>query len=115
MKKYIALVAVLISGMIFAQNVKPTLEAVGNRVKATYYYENGQVQQQGFYKDGKLQGEWVSYDLKGNKTAMAKYDKGEKTGTWFFWNDSVLNEVDYSNNRIAAVKNWKKGSIADED
>ena len=57
MKKYIIIGAVLISGMIFAQNtsVKPELEAVGNKVKATYLYENGQVQQQGFYKNGKLQ------------------------------------------------------------
>ncbi len=111
MKKYIVLVAVLISGMTFAQNVKPKLEAVGNKVKATYYYESGQIQQVGFYKDGKLQGEWVSFDLNGNKTAIAKYDKGEKVGKWFFWNDIVLNEVDYSNNRVASVKNWKKRSL----
>lgn len=107
MKKYIVIAAILISGMIFAQNTKPKLEAVGKLVKATYFHDNGKVQQEGFYKNGKLQGEWTSYDANGAKTAIATYDKGQKTGKWFFWNDSVLSEVDYSNNQIASVKNWK--------
>ncbi|CAM2829840.1 toxin-antitoxin system YwqK family antitoxin [Flavobacterium frigoris] len=107
MKKYIILGTVLISGMIFAQNTKPQLEAVGNLVKATYHYEDGKVQQVGFFKDGKLEGEWTSYDINGNKTAIAVYDKGQKTGKWFFWNNAVLSEVDYSKNQIASVKNWK--------
>jgi hypothetical protein len=100
MKKYIIIAAVLISGMIFAQDAKPKLEAVGNLVKVTYFHENGNIQQQGFFKDGKLQGEWT-------KMAIALYDKGEKTGKWFFWNNAVLSEVDYSKNQIASVKNWK--------
>jgi hypothetical protein len=44
------------------------------------------------------------FDSNGNKTAMATYD-GQKSGKWF-WNDTVLSEVDYSNNQIASVKNW---------
>jgi hypothetical protein len=36
---------------------------------------------------------------------MATYDNGQKSGKWFFWNDTVLSEVDYSNNQIASVKN----------
>lgn len=111
MKKYIIIAAVLISGMIFAQDAKPKLEAVGNLVKATYFHENGNIQQQGFFKDGKLQGEWTSYDTKGNKMAIAVYDKGEKTGKWFFWNNSVLSEVDYSKNQIATVKSWKNDAL----
>jgi hypothetical protein len=27
---------------------------------------------------------------------------GQKSGKWFFWNDTVLSEVDYSNNQIAS-------------
>jgi antitoxin component YwqK of YwqJK toxin-antitoxin module len=38
----------------------------------------------GFYKNGKLQGEWISYDSNGYKTAMATYDNGQKSGKWFF-------------------------------
>ena len=105
MKKYIIIGAVLITGMIFAQGSKPELEVVGNKIKATYFYENGQVQQEGFYKDGKLDGKWISYDKDGNKLAVAEYKKGEKVGKWFFWKDSVLNEVSYVNNQIASIKN----------
>lgn len=117
MKKYIIIGAVLISGMIFAQNtsVKPTLEAVGDMVKTTYHYENGQVQQEGFYKNGKLQGEWISYDSKGNKNAIGEYNKGQKVGKWFFWNNSVLSEVDFSDNRVATVKKWKQDAIVNVD
>lgn len=115
MKKYIVIGAILITGMIFAQAPKPQLEAEGNKVKATYFYENGQVQQTGFYKDGKLDGKWVSYDKEGNKLAIAEYKKGEKVGKWFHWNASTLSEVDYSDNKIASVKNWKKEAIVNVD
>lgn len=111
MKKYIIIGTFLISGLIFAQSPKPQLEAVGNKVKVTYYFENGQIQQQGFYKNGKLEGKWVSYDINGNKLALAEYKKGEKVGKWFFWNDSTLSEVDYSNNSIASIRNWKEVSL----
>ncbi|KDN56655.1 toxin-antitoxin system YwqK family antitoxin [Flavobacterium seoulense] len=111
MKKYMIIGAILITGMIFAQAPKPQLEAVGNKVKATYFYENGQVQQEGFYKNGKLDGKWTSYDKNGNKLAVAEYQKGEKVGKWFFWKDSTLSEVDYANNKIASVKHWKKEAI----
>lgn len=115
MKKYIMITAVLISGMIFAQNKEPKLEAVGNMVKVTYLHENGQVQQQGFYKNGKLEGQWVSFDAQGNKLSVAEYNKGQKVGKWFYWNNSVLSEVDYSDNRVASVKNWKKDNLVNVD
>ncbi|OCB74311.1 toxin-antitoxin system YwqK family antitoxin [Flavobacterium crassostreae] len=108
MKKYIMIAAVLVSGMLFAQNNKPKLEAIGNMVKVTYLHENGAVQQQGFYENGELQGKWVSFDDKGNKIAVAEYNKGEKIGKWFFWNNTALTEVDYADNRVAIVKNWKQ-------
>jgi hypothetical protein len=34
--------------------------------------------------------------------------KEKKQEHGFFWNDTVLSEVNYSNNQIASVKNWKK-------
>lgn len=111
MKKYIVIVAVLFSGIIFANNEKPKLEAVGSLVKVTYLHENGKIRQEGFYKDGKLQGQWVCYDANGNKVAVAEYNKGQKVGKWYFWNDSVLSEVDYSANRIVSVKNLKQDAI----
>ena len=115
MKKFMIIGTVLISGMIFAQNIEPKLEEVGNLVKATYYFENGQIQQQGFFKDGKLEGKWIAYDATGNKKSIGEYNNGEKIGKWFFWNESILSEVDYSNNQIALVKNWKQDALVNRN
>ena len=71
-----------------------------------------QVQQEGFFKDGKLDGVWTSYSTNGTKIAVATYKNGEKTGKWFFWNNDILHEVDYTNSKIAAVKTWKRDAIA---
>jgi antitoxin component YwqK of YwqJK toxin-antitoxin module len=121
MKKSIFLFAILFSGIIFAQEVKPILEPFGKKLKATYFFENGQVQQEGFFENGKLEGAWVSYDEKGNKTSSGEYRKGVKTGKWFFWsqnNDNGFNslsEVDYSDNRIASIKNWKQEAVVNRN
>jgi antitoxin component YwqK of YwqJK toxin-antitoxin module len=114
MKKTMILAAVLVSGFAFAQAVKPVLEQNGDLVKATYYYENGQIQQEGFFKDGKLNGQWVSYDESGNKKAIGEYANGEKTGKWFFWNDKSLSEVDFSKSKISNVKAWTQEAIVNK-
>lgn len=105
MKKFLLVVALMVSGIMFSQDNKPVLEAEGNVVKATYYYENGKVQQVGYFKDGKLDGKWTSYDVNGNVQAIAEYTNGAKTGTWMYYSNSVcVNEVDFSNNKIVGVK-----------
>lgn len=115
MKKCVILVAILFSGILVAQEVKPKLEVVGNKVKATYYYENGNVQQQGFFKDGKLDGVWVSYDEKGNKLAVGEYTDGMKTGKWIFFNEKSLCEVAYENSQVSSVKNLQKNALANRN
>lgn len=118
MKKYIVLFGILISGVIYSQTSEPVLEKFGKKVKATYFFENGQVQQVGFFENGKLEGVWVSFDEKGNKIASGEYKNGVKTNKWFFWSQDIttgfsnLSEVDYSDNRIASIKSWKKESLA---
>lgn len=110
MKKYMILGAMLISGVIFAQ-VEPKHEVVGNLVKSTYFHSNGKVSQEGFYKNGKVHGQWIAYDEKGTKKAIGEYNEGQKTGKWFFWNQNNLSEVDYSDSRIASIKTWKEDAI----
>jgi hypothetical protein len=51
------MIAAVLSGILFAQNTKPQLEAVGNQVKATYHYEMESPTTH--YLNGKLQGEWI--------------------------------------------------------
>ncbi len=78
-------------------------------VKATFFHDNGQVAQEGYFLNGKLHGEWVMYDGSGKKIAMGQYAGGAKTGKWFFWEETLLKEVDFSNNQIVAVVNWNNG------
>lgn len=99
-------------GALFAQedNVKKKFERKGDLIEATFYHDNGEVAQKGFYKNGELHGEWIAYDIKGNKTAIGKYLEGEKIGKWFFWNGDMLSEVDFNERRITSVTHWKNKS-----
>lgn len=109
MKKLLILIVALIcSAALFSQEVKNNVyEVENNLIKVTMFHDNGQISQTGFYTlDGKLQGNWYSYDVNGKKTAVAKYENGNKTGKWFFWTDGTLKEVDYSTNAIVSVVEW---------
>lgn len=110
MKKLLLIAVFLVSGTIaFAQNNKPTLEKKGDLIEATYFHDNGAVAQTGFFNlDGKLQGEWKSYDTNGKKVAVGNYENGQKVGKWFFWNTNSLSEVDYSDSKIKNVNNWQR-------
>ena len=112
MKKLMMIAVLVLSSVTFAQNREPKLEEVDGAVKATYYHENGKIQQEGFFTDGKLDGKWISYNENGVKIAIAEYSKGEKVGNWFFWNNEGLSEVDYSKDVILSIKKWSKGSVA---
>ena len=114
MKKYMIIGAFLISGLIFASH-PPKHEVLGDLVKSTYYFENGAVSQEGFYKNGKVHGQWTSYDESGKKKAMGEYNEGVKTGKWIFWNNNTLSEVDYSENRVASVKTWKEEALVNKN
>ena len=114
MKKIFTLALVFCTMTTFAQNEK-TVEFNNdtNLYEATYYHDNGLIEQQGTYNtDGKLHGVWTSYDIEGNKIALANYDNGEKVGKWFFWNidDGLLSEVDYDNAKISNVIEWKNNT-----
>ena len=114
MKNYMILGVLLFSGFIFA-NHPPKHEVLGDLVKSTYYNDNGTVSQEGFYKNGKVHGQWTSYDVSGKKKAMGEYNEGVKTGKWIFWNNATLSEVDYSNSRVAAVKTWKEEALVNKN
>lgn len=115
MKKLLLLLAlVLFANIGFAQSCKKTCDMKnsyvqnGDLIEATLYHDNGKVAQTGFYTlENKLEGEWISYDAKGNKTAVAYYDSGQKVGKWVFYNGDEMKEVVYSNSKIAEVKTWK--------
>ena len=109
MKKYILIaVALCLSVSGFSQNdTKVKIEKKGDLTEATYFFEDGTVEQQGtFNSKGELHGEWISYDSNGKKLAVGKYVNGHKHGKWFFWKEDSLTEVDYINSKITSVSSW---------
>jgi antitoxin component YwqK of YwqJK toxin-antitoxin module len=112
MKNLVVVALMMISAISFAQNERTLkLNQDTNTIDVVYYHDNGQISQTGAYTlDGKLQGEWLSFDAKGKKTVSATYDNGKKVGKWFFWNENTLKEVDYSNNAVASVNVWTNTS-----
>lgn len=112
MKNLVVVALMMISAISFAQNERTLkLNQDTNTIEVVYYHDNGQISQTGAYTlDGKLHGEWLSFDTKGEKTVSATYDNGKKVGKWFYWNDNTLKEVDYSNNAIASVSEWTRSS-----
>lgn len=116
MKNFLSLLVVcLVANVAVAQcsktcskDAKDKYVLVDGLIEATLYHENGTISQKGFYtKENKLQGEWISYDAQGNKTAVAQYDNGNKVGTWKFYQGETLKEVTYTNSKIAKVSTWE--------
>jgi antitoxin component YwqK of YwqJK toxin-antitoxin module len=109
----ILLVLVMIGNVVIAQQENKDLYVKrGKLVEATLYHDNGVVAQHGFYNtEGKLHGQWVSYDLEGKKTAIGNYDNGVKTGTWFFWVNDELHEAVYQESRLTTVNSWESTGV----
>ena len=99
MKKILYIVVFTFSTIGFAQNsIEPQIEAQGNLVKATYFHDNGKVQQEGTFKDGKLDGKWTSYNEDGSVKQVAYFKDGIKTGTWITYNNNIVaQKIAYSN------------------
>lgn len=107
MKNTILIFAFIFSiSLANAQEVKPIFEKSDNKVKATYFHDNGKIAQVGHFFNGKLDGEWKMYNEDGDKIAQGNYALGQKTGKWFFWNDAILQEVDFKNSKIAHITKW---------
>ncbi|WP_274474122.1 toxin-antitoxin system YwqK family antitoxin [Mangrovimonas aestuarii] len=106
------LVAFVFGVCTYAQQERDLkLDNKNKQIEVVYYHDNGEVSQTGHYTlDGKLDGEWISYNTQGEKVAVANYDDGRKVGKWFFWNDDTLREVDYTSNTIASVNEWTRTS-----
>ncbi len=114
MKKLIVLlVIVFTANLAVAQKCneshkKNSFELVDGLIKATLYHDNGEVAQTGYYTlENKLQGEWVSYNRFGVKTATARYNNGAKVGTWNFFDGDTMKEVTYVNSKVSKVKTWQ--------
>ena len=92
--------------VVYAQPPKTDRTKTDKMVSVTMYHDNGAVAQTGFLKNNKLEGVWESFDAEGNKIAVGNYENGVKAGTWFFWTDEQLIEVEFTNNKVKDVIYW---------
>jgi antitoxin component YwqK of YwqJK toxin-antitoxin module len=104
MKNIFILAIALFTTLSFAQKERTlTLNKDTNLIEVVYYHDNGEVSQTGTYTvDGKLEGEWLSFDENGTKLVTAYYTNGKKVGKWIYVIDGKLKEVDYSKN-VASI------------
>ncbi|WP_430965143.1 toxin-antitoxin system YwqK family antitoxin [Spongiimicrobium sp. 2-473A-2-J] len=108
MKTFAILALGLLSIGLNAQNIAPQFQKEGDNIRATYFHENGNVAQTGYFLNGKLHGKWKMYNAEGKKIAMGKYIQGKRTGKWLFWQGDILKEVNYTDSKIAAVVTKEK-------
>lgn len=91
-------------GNTYAQEKELKVNEDTGLIEAVYYHENGEISQHGtFNSKGQLHGKWLSFNDKGVKIAEGSYQKGLKSGIWYFWQGDSIREVEYKNNAIASV------------
>ena len=106
------LVFVFFTSISTAQNVEPKFEKQDNLTKATYYFDNGNIKEVGFFKNEKLQGKWVTYNQDGKITAIANYQNGKKEGKWFVISKDSIKELTYKSNKLIEIKNMKGNELS---
>jgi antitoxin component YwqK of YwqJK toxin-antitoxin module len=108
MKTLITLVVMLFCITAFSQEQKITYQKMdSDLVKATYYFADNSaiVEREGYFnKEGKLHDTWISYDLQGNKTAIATYNNGIKEGVWTYIKTDKITVVTYNENKIINIE-----------
>lgn len=108
MKTWVSIVILLFGFTAFSQEQKVDFKKINDDfVKATYYFadNDSMVEREGFFdKEGKLDSTWVSYDLDGNRTAIAIYKNGVKEGVWTYFKKDKVSLVTYKDNKITNVE-----------
>ncbi len=86
------------NGTLKAQFVAVTTDLV----QATYFYENGDVYETGFFENNKLTGKWKTYHSNSELVAIGFFKNNKKTGTWSFYKQGeLIQEVSYAQVQIA--------------
>lgn len=73
--------------------------------KVTWYHDNGQVAEQGFYLDGKKHGIWANYSELGKLYSTVTWNKDKKDGDCAIMheNGKVKYQIIYSENKKVKV------------
>lgn len=84
---------------------KAKYEFIGNHTyQATYYFEDGTVREEGYFRSGKTHGLWISYNEDGKVIREGYFNNDKKDGKWRNWNDegALLGEVMYLDDILMA-------------
>jgi len=85
--------------------------------KHTKYYENEQIEEEGYYKDGEMDGKWTYYNEDGEKHSEINYKNGIKDGLFIIWTDNgIIFREEYlykDDERNGLYTNWIIGGTSD--
>ena len=78
----------------------------------TYWYNDGQKEQEGNYKDGEKDGKWTKWDNDGQKQSEETYKDGQLDGLVTAWyeNGQKKREVIYKDGKRISYKIWNRDS-----
>jgi len=114
MRKFTITICLIMFGLYSnAQNeIIEKVKVTNELTEVNIYYENGALMQHGFYtKKGELHNSWESYYSNGSKKCLAFYKEGVKVGIWTYWNEGIISKVEYKNNKIVSIKEFKESEI----
>lgn len=108
MKTIAFFLAFMMSTAVFAQSLPTYKKVNATTVKVTWYYENGNVKETGYFMNNSKDGEWISYNENGVKTSEANYTNGVKNGNWSIWNDQgvLTYHMVYENGKRVIATQW---------
>lgn len=82
---------------------------LNERVKEEIYYESGQLDYEGHYKNGKEHGTWTYYWPNGQMKSIEYYEKGLEQGTMYDYDDQgrVIKEYQYMRGKLVREETFE--------
>jgi antitoxin component YwqK of YwqJK toxin-antitoxin module len=75
-----------------------------DKVKEELYYEDGQLDYVGHFKNGKEHGDWIYYWPNGNRKSIEYYQNGAENGTMYDYNEKGEPIIEYKYLRGILIK-----------
>ncbi len=72
----------------------------------TYYYQNGQMETKGSFKNNKPEGIWTSYYPNGNIRCEGNYKNGKQQSAWTYYNEKgeIINIIFYQDGEFVDLQ-----------
>lgn len=115
---------IALSAVVFshAQNLPATEFHADGKVKCSYekvdaqtvrmvrFHENGQLAEQGQYRNGRPDGRWQTWEADGTKTSEINYQNGVRHGEFRVYDRSngSVTEIVYAAGKLTSANKWMK-------